>query len=858
MANVTLLAAPWFVRDPLPVQSNNLGLGYCAAALENAGHQVTVIDAVAAAPDCFARVRDPRGAYYRIGLPYPRLLDRLPADSDWFGLTVPFTMHARVVREFIPLLKARFPGRPVVLGGVYPSTLPELARTTGADYLVLGEGEAVLPRLIAGEPPAMLPGVWAATQPDRMPLPPQPLIDLDALPFPARHLLPTDRYLARSQRGKRQRSLSLISSRGCPLGCRFCSIAPVLGKQWRGRSADNVLAEIRELIARYAVDHLEFEDDNLTFNRARALAIFRGMAALPKRLTWSSDNGLRYENLDDEMAQTMRAAGCTRIGLGIEHGAPAMLAALGKSVDPARLAGAIAACHRAGITVSGFFIVGHPQENDAHVREAIACYRRLQRGGLGPVAVHLLKPYPATPLWTEALQAGWLTDPDPESPQGVESVHRLRRNHVLLLPPGGRPRTVLARRNRAVRALNPRIYLHDLAAAWRPLRPSGTVYPAAPWHIGMVPLKYAPALGGVERNVGQQAQLLTNAGHQVSVFTTALNGGGVIPGLPAHEDDAGIALHRFPVLPLPLIKYPLIGGLQRALRHSGCDLLHAHSFWYHNLYAAQRARRRCGMPLIVQPHFDRKRARFCTAYQRLLGQWLLDADMVIFVSRWEEQLVRDSGLPVGRSVILPHAVDANEFAAAVPLPEGCGLAGRRYALTVGRVDAGKGIATLLALARRLREARSDLLLAVAGPDIGGALPRFRAQTAADGLDAHLRFLGPVPRADLVALYRHAWCCLHASRYEAFGIVFLEAMAAGLPIVAAANSAVPEVVSDGETGLLYPTDDDAAAYDRLLRLEREPTLHAALGTAGRACVAARHTLPRYRDALLDIYRMTLEP
>ncbi len=370
--------------------------------------------------------------------------------------------------------------------------------------------------------------------------------------------------------------------------------------------------------------------------------------------------------------------------------------------------------------------------------------------------------------------------------------------------------------------------------------------------IAQVPLKYPPALGGVEKVAAQQCRILADAGHQVTVFTTQYDAAWRPLDAPAEEVRDGIRVRRFTGRWLRGLKYPLVPGLAAALQAADADVLHAHSFWYHNLLAAQRARRARRLPLIIQPHFDWKRSWFHTPYRVLLGRRLLQAELVICVSRFEADLLRTAGLPYGRMAVLPNAVDLREFAAPAPRPAAAATApyaGRPYLLSVGRVSEGKGSDLLLALAARLRDERAAEFVLVAGPD-GGGLAAAQRAAARDGLGEYIVFAGALPRAELLALFAHARAYVHASRAEAFGIVLAEALAAGLPVIAPRAFAAAEIVSDGENGLLYPPDD-AGALAGAVRQLRDAGRRTAMAAAARAA-AARFDLVPYGRHLLELY------
>lgn len=205
------------------------------------------------------------------------------------------------------------------------------------------------------------------------------------------------------------------------------------------------------------------------------------------------------------------------------------------------------------------------------------------------------------------------------------------------------------------------------------------------------------------------------------------------------------------------------------------------------------------------------------------------ADRVVVTSRYSRRVVRDAyGVPDARTAVVPEGLDLRAWS---ELPAPGPWADRPAILNVARQYPRKNTATLLRALPRVLEAVPEARLRVVGG--GPELPSLRRLADRLGLDAAVRFLGPVE--DPGALRREyasaAVFCL-PSLQEGFGIVFLEAMAAGLPIVAGRAGAVPEVVPDGEVGCLVPPRDVDALAIALVRLLRDSDRRRSLGRHGR--------------------------
>jgi len=327
-----------------------LGLGYLAAVLRQAGHNVVILPPrnFTASPDRFvASVREYQPDI--VGLSF--LTPSLPAVRDW--------VHA--IRAWNPKIS-------VVLGGPHTTALPEhTLEYTGADYAVLGEGETVFQRLVdsvAQGSAVAHAGVVSRSMPpgktERAPL----IEDLDSLPFPAWDLIRPEQYPPTPHGAfyRRFPVAPVITTRGCPFDCSFCASKATWSRRLRCRSPENVVDEIAYLVRRHGVREIHFEDDNLTARKDHVAAICECLLSRGLDITWTCPNGVRIDSLDRDLLHLMHRSGCYMLGLGIETGSQSLSDAAGKHLDLSCLEEKVYLMKGIGIEPYGFFLFGLPGE----------------------------------------------------------------------------------------------------------------------------------------------------------------------------------------------------------------------------------------------------------------------------------------------------------------------------------------------------------------------------------------------------------------------------------------------------------------------------------------------------------------
>jgi anaerobic magnesium-protoporphyrin IX monomethyl ester cyclase len=370
-----LLIYPFFVpkRDRSVFRFPPLGLTYLAASLREAEHDVHLIDCTflsreAALLQALAIHAEVVGIYGMVSM-----LD----ECLWF---------AAHLRPHCQLL---------VAGGPLPSCDPG-PFLEGFDVVVRGEGEQTMLELLRAQAQGLgladVPGLVfrrasaGNTESSLAYTPDRPFIqDLDAVPFPARDLLPNNDYIAYTRRKYGYSITTVMSTRGCPFRCEFCSNV-VFGGSFRKRSPANVVDEVEQALS-LGYERISFADDVFTMHKERVVAICREIRRRGLDFRWECLG--RVDAIDFDTATEMRLAGCTRIYFGIESGSDEILERMNKKISTDEALRAVEAARRAGLQVGAFFILCYPGDTDDTVLKTLHFATRLPLDYLG-----LSMPYP--------------------------------------------------------------------------------------------------------------------------------------------------------------------------------------------------------------------------------------------------------------------------------------------------------------------------------------------------------------------------------------------------------------------------------------------------------------------------------
>lgn len=395
MSRVLLINPPWVIGEDKNLWNSvascwpSLGLAYIAAVLESAGHQVQYLD-------CSALRYTVKDAAKALSL------ESESGNFDFIGLTAttPLINNSLAIAA---VAKEIWPKAKIVLGGVHPSILPdEVMAHDAVDFVAIDEGEETMKELVSGKEPAQILGLVYKDDGQIIKNAPRPLIkDLDAIPPPAYHLLPMDKYYPAVGSYKRLPVMIMFATRGCPGRCTFCY------RTFRGvvrkRSARNIIDEIKILQRDYGIKEVAFYDDTFTLFKDVVKEFCDIIEKEKIDLTWSCFT--RVDHISEDLLRAMKKAGCHLILFGVESADEEILKNINKRISLEQVKQAVKLARRLGIETRASFMIGNQGETEATIEKTIDFAIRLDPD---EVQFNIATAYPGTELFDWAKENGYI------------------------------------------------------------------------------------------------------------------------------------------------------------------------------------------------------------------------------------------------------------------------------------------------------------------------------------------------------------------------------------------------------------------------------------------------------------------
>ena len=363
-----------------------LGIAYMAGVLQENHIDVEILDASAEDMD-FKDVEK-------------ELLKRKP---DLVALTALTPTIGRAL-ETAQVVKETLPDSIVVMGGYHPTfNFIETLEDENVDIVIRGEGEYIMLNLVqALENQSSLHDVKGIVFEDKnskeiVVNPEAPLIqDLDELPFPALNLLPMKKYRLLDMD---THMTTMITTRGCPMQCSFCSSAAMHGKKIRERSVENIVDEIEYLKTNYDIDTIAFMDDTFTLKKRKVMAICDEILKRNIEIMWGCTS--RVDTLDEKLLKKMKEAGCITIFIGVESADQQQLDNMCKNTTIAKIENAFKIAHKLKIRTIASVALGMPGDTKEIMNKTVKFVHKLKPN----YAIYsLATPYPGTRFYKEAFE----------------------------------------------------------------------------------------------------------------------------------------------------------------------------------------------------------------------------------------------------------------------------------------------------------------------------------------------------------------------------------------------------------------------------------------------------------------------
>ncbi|MCX6695865.1 MAG: radical SAM protein [Candidatus Altiarchaeota archaeon] len=321
-----------------------LGVAYLASALESSGFSVKILDLTLhrdwSIPEISSKILEIN----------PRML--------CFSLT---SMGLRQAYSVIRCLKGSDFRGIIVVGGPHVTADPDVVGVIGADYGIMGEADYSLAllcrRVLRGE--GRLEDIEGLIRGDSGGLiinNHTPVANLDSLGFPSRHLFETERY----------NYVSIITSRGCPFGCTYCTTA---GSCFRQRGIKNVMEEVGIVLDALKPDFIGFVDNVFTLKRDFVVEFCNTVKKSYPEMKWTC--ATRTDLVDEKLLELMVSSGCDRISFGVESGVERIRFSLGKRISDKQYFNTFKKCRELGIKTSAYFMVGHMGETRGEIDQTV-------------------------------------------------------------------------------------------------------------------------------------------------------------------------------------------------------------------------------------------------------------------------------------------------------------------------------------------------------------------------------------------------------------------------------------------------------------------------------------------------------
>jgi radical SAM superfamily enzyme YgiQ (UPF0313 family) len=400
-----------------------IGVAALAAYIKENDFEVSLLDCFGEAPHIFQKYRE---GFTRIGLGKDDILERIDQKAMLVGISIHSGMLSPFCLDLALEVKKRL-GKPVVVGGPHISVNYMDFLKRGVDYAVVGEGEGPLLNLLkqisTGEDFTSIPGLVSSRHGEEF-IPDKP-IDMDKLPFPAWELVPLENYwsLKMTHGPVTGRYAPMITSRGCPFNCSFCSTPIISGRKWRCYSPERVLSEIEYIKKNFGIQEICIQEDNFSVDSERVIKLCNLLEKKSLGVRLSLPSGIRLETISLEMIDALARGGFHYLVLAPESGSPKIRNLMKKPLDETKLFKVQKQCKIRGIRTGVVVIIGVPGETIRDLFMTGRIIAKLLWLGADDISVFIYSPIPGTSM------ANLSSDEIPKDYLGICWSPKWRKNY---------------------------------------------------------------------------------------------------------------------------------------------------------------------------------------------------------------------------------------------------------------------------------------------------------------------------------------------------------------------------------------------------------------------------------------------
>jgi len=404
------------------------------AVLRDNGYSVNILDSTC---EGYYNTMKYSGDYISYGLNDEEIIERInDFKPDLVGITSMFSEQQVMTDHYCSMVKDYDKNLKIVTGGNPPTFSPEEAIKSKADFVVMGEGEerllSLLDSLNKNKTPDFDGLSFKENGKIKINKPCALIENLDDIPLPARDLIDMEKYIdvgiPFSPFSLKSRVEQIMTTRGCPFRCSFCSSTSFWGYRLRKRSVGNVMKEIDVLVNEYKIQEIQFSDDNLTVDKKRAIELFKIL--IPYNLSWCMPNGTMVGTLDNSLIDLMASSGAYQLSFALESGSQRLLKeVIHKRVpEKKKLKSLISRCHENNIQVHGMFIVGFPGETKEDIQKTFDYPYEID---LDSASFFVASPLPGSDLYEECKTKNYILDGLADFKSSIINIPRDSKDYLM-------------------------------------------------------------------------------------------------------------------------------------------------------------------------------------------------------------------------------------------------------------------------------------------------------------------------------------------------------------------------------------------------------------------------------------------